>query len=184
MRIRKGKLRDRKDDFHRTPVQAVQALMRLEKLPPVIWEPACGDGAIVEPLREGGHIVVATDLVDRGCPISESGVDFLLFNCTRPAAAIVTNPPYKLAQSFVTRAVDIAPLVCMLLPLGFLAGQERMRWHYRMPLARVWVSSRRLPMMHRDGWLGPIATSTVDHAWFVWDQAWHESPVIGWFDWA
>lgn len=183
MRVLKGPLRERKDDFHRTPVEAVRSLLAIEKLPLWIWEPACGDGAIVTPLRNAGHLVTASDLVDRGCPDSKAGVDFLLLRAEPPALpyAIVTNPPYKLATAFVDRALTYSPLVVMLLPLGFLAGQERhSKRHW---LARVHVSSRRLPMMHRDGWMGPVATSTVDHAWFVFDQSYEGEPVIRWFDW-
>jgi hypothetical protein len=183
MRVRRAKLSERKDDYHRTPIEAVQALLRIEQLPIDIWEPACGDGAIVRPLREAGHLVRATDLVDRGCPVSESRIDFLMERaCPRETVrGIVTNPPYKLAQQFCARALALVPYVAMLLPLGFLAGQERhSKRHW---LARVHVSSRRLPMMHREGWAGPVATSQVDHAWFVWDQSWEGEPVIRWFDW-
>jgi hypothetical protein len=34
----------------------------------------------------------------------------------------------------------------------------------------MWVSSRRLPMMHRFGWDGPRATSNTCYAWFIWDR--------------
>jgi len=64
---------DRGDDFYATPRVAVDSLLAIEGkwLPNGrIWEPACGDGAIVTPLRKAGYRVVATDLVDRGCPSS------------------------------------------------------------------------------------------------------------------
>jgi len=157
------------EDFHRTPIEAVRALLEIERsrLPNLIWEPACGDGAIVLPLREAGYTVIASDLVDRGCPLSKSWVDFL--NERQGAPGIVTNPPYSLAQAFCAKALELSPYVAMLLPLGFLAGQRRMPWHRGSPLARVHIFSRRLPLMHREGYEGPKATSGVDHAWFVWD---------------
>src|SRR5262249_8719958 len=65
-------------DLYETPTPAVHALLAAEPLPPGnVWEPACGPGAIVRVLREAGHRVVATDLVDYGCPDSAGGVDFL-----------------------------------------------------------------------------------------------------------
>jgi len=89
----------RKDDLYETPAEAVRALLRAESLPDSVWEPACGPGSIVGILRATGHRVYATDLVDYGCPDSENGVDFLM---ERPpcfsVGAIVTNPPYKLAD--------------------------------------------------------------------------------------
>jgi hypothetical protein len=39
-------LAERGDDLYQTPSVAVQALMRVEKLPKVIWEPACGASLI------------------------------------------------------------------------------------------------------------------------------------------
>ena len=61
-------LADRRDDFYATPLEAIQAFISIERpfIPSRIWEPACGDGAIVMPLREAGYTVHATDLVARG----------------------------------------------------------------------------------------------------------------------
>lgn len=175
---------DRGDDFYATPPEAVAALLAVEEkwLPQgTIWEPACGDGAIVKPLRAAGYEVLATDLVDRGCPDSSIS-DFLAGN-TRPYHnAIITNPPFKLAREFVDTALESAPYVAMLLRLAFLEGVGRKDWFESSPLARVHVSSRRLPMMHREGWEGPKSTSAVCHAWFIWDKRHEGRPVVQWFD--
>jgi len=48
---------------------------------------------------------------------------------------------------------------------------------------RVWISSRRLPMMHRHGWQGPRASSNTCFAWFVWDERSEQKRIIDWFDW-
>ena len=63
-------LAEHRDDFYATPPEAVRALLSVENFSGTLWEPACGDGAIVNVLREAGHTVYATDLVDRGCPDS------------------------------------------------------------------------------------------------------------------
>lgn len=174
---------DRGDDFYATPRVAVDSLLAIESkwLPKgEIWEPACGDGAIVIPLREAGYSVGATDLVDRGCP--DSWVANFLDYSPYGADAIITNPPFKLAREFVDTALQRAPYVAMLLRLAFLEGAARKPWFESTPLARVHVSSRRLPMMHRDGWEGPKAGSAVCHAWFVWDKRHEGRPNIQWFD--
>ena len=65
----KAALSERGDDLYETPPVAVAALLKRETLPPVVWEPACGPGAIVSVVRAAGHTVIATDLNDWGCPI-------------------------------------------------------------------------------------------------------------------
>src|SRR5512142_3152061 len=87
-------LAERGDDLYETPPEAVRALLRVEDVPRVIWECACGPGSIVGVLRAAGHMVYATDLVDYGCPDSEARVDFLMERAPSFAVdAIVTNPP-------------------------------------------------------------------------------------------
>jgi hypothetical protein len=176
---------DRGDDFYATPPEAVTALLAVERkwLPAgAIWEPACGDGAIVNVLRAAGRSVFATDIVDRGCPDSHV-CDFLGDDLPFINDPIITNPPFKLARQFVDVALEHAPYVAMLLRLAFLEGGARKPWFVSTPLARVHVASRRLPMMHRDGWTGPKAGSAVCHAWFVWDVRHEGRPQLQWFDW-
>src|SRR5262245_25836468 len=100
--IKRAPLSERGNDLYETPAVATEALMRAEKLPQNVWEPARGRGAIVNVLRAAGHTVVATDLVDYKVPITAPGyysVDFLMEH-RAPAGVdcIVTNPPYKLAE--------------------------------------------------------------------------------------
>jgi hypothetical protein len=88
----------RGNDLYETPPVAVHALLRVETLPKVLWEPACGPGSIVTVLRGAGYRVYATDLADYRCPDSDGGVDFLMEGLPPfPIGAVVTNPPYKLA---------------------------------------------------------------------------------------
>ncbi len=169
-------LAGRKDDLYETPEVATRALLKAEALPEIIWEPACGPGAIVRVLREAGHKVYATDLVDYGCPDSDARVDFLM-ETSAPTyiGAIVTNPPFKLATEFAAHALMLAPKVAMLMRLAFLESEKRRAVLDSGQLARVHVFRNRLPMMHRDGWEGPKASGSVAFAWFVWDRS-HQGP--------
>jgi hypothetical protein len=45
---RRSPLAERGHDLYETPAVAVQALLRVERLPHVVWEPAAGRGAIVQ----------------------------------------------------------------------------------------------------------------------------------------
>jgi hypothetical protein len=98
--VGRAPLEERRGDCYDTPAVAIHALLKVERLPHVIWEPACGTGNIVAVLRQAGHNVIATDLNNRGCPDSLDRIDFLLpvkVDCE----AIVTNPPFALAEKFV-----------------------------------------------------------------------------------
>lgn len=174
---------DRGLDFYPTPKVAIEALIRIEEdsIPWVIWEPACGDGAIVEPLKNSGRTVIATDLVDRGCGVG--GIDYLLTSVPdRRIGGIITNPPYRLAQAFLEKAIQEVPYSAWLLRMNFVESMSRLPFFKSTPPARIWVSSRRLPMMHRAGWEGPIAPSNTCFAWFVFEKGATQSETR-WFDW-
>ena len=151
----------------------------MEEFAGLIWEPACGAGAISEVLIEHGHNVVSTDLVARG--YGTGGIDFLLEWQPR-APNIITNPPYKLALEFARHALALTTgKVALLLRLASsFESQARQAFFASDPPARVWVFGRRLPMMHRDGWRGRKAWSAIPHAWFVWDRGHNGPPTIGW----
>lgn len=167
----------RKDDLYETPPEAVTALLRAENLPDVIWEPACGPGAIVRVLRASGRQVYATDLVDYNSPDQDSaGWDFLMeTQLPIGVEAIVSNPPFKNGAEFVSKGLALCPKVIMLLRLAFLESASRSNILDGGQLARVYVFKDRLPMMHRGGWEGPRSTNTMAFAWFVWDSM-HKGP--------
>lgn len=85
-----------KDDFYPTPPEPTRAFLHAEidrlRDFPVIWEPACGDGAMVREMEAVGIKTIASDLIDRGC-----GADIRSFYDfgEPPAEAIVTNPPFS-----------------------------------------------------------------------------------------
>lgn len=165
-------LAERGNDLYETPAVAVEALLRAENLPGILWEPACGPGAIVRVLRAAGHQVYATDLVDyRSRDQDMARWDFLMERqLPLGVQAIVTNPPFKNAESFVAHALKLCPRVVMLLRLAFLESERRSQILDGGQLARVHAFRKRLPMMHRAEWEGRKASSSVAFAWFVWDQ--------------
>jgi hypothetical protein len=164
-------LADRGPDLYETPPQAVWALLSVEKLPRVLWEPACGPGSIVGVLREAGHEVIASDLNDWDCPQSETGVDFLMERrAPQGCQCIVTNPPFKLAGQFAAHALELVPTVVLLLRLAFLESVARSDVLDSGRLARIHVFANRLPMMHRNDWTGKRASSAIAFAWFCFER--------------
>lgn len=168
---------DRGPDFYASPFAAVPPLLVAERrrLPRRLWEPACGNGALVVPLRNRGFDVTATDLHDWGCPSAAGGVDFLsaVADRHRPAGdfGIVTNPPFGCVEDFIERAVGLAPYVALLLRLAFLESEGRMNWFPHVGLRRVHVIGERLPMMHRHGYEGPkLSNAGMCFAWYIFER--------------
>ena len=169
--------RRRTDDFHETPSRRRSIAGRRE-FHGTDLEPACGLGAISEVLIKHGHDVISTDLIARGYGVGRT--DFLL-EWRRRAPNVITNPPYKHALDFAQHALALADgKVALLLRLAWLESHARQAFFASHPPARVWVFSKRLPMMHRYGWTGRKASSAIPHAWFVWSRGRSGAPTIGW----
>jgi hypothetical protein len=166
-------------DLYETPAVAVEALLQVETLPLRIWEPAAGRGAIVNVLRAAGHEVFASDVADYGQPTHFAGRDFLAQSKLPDGVeAIVTNPPFKLIEPFVAHALSLSPRVIFLARLAFYESERRTPILENCGLARIYCFRRRLPMMHRAGWIEagrPTANSGISFAWFIWDRA-HTGP--------
>lgn len=105
-------------DFYATPAAAFLPLLELLPKGPIFWDPACGDRRLIEWLRESGREAFGNDLTQ--------GVDFLQDRSRREF--LITNPPFSLAFEFCLQALTVAPEVCLLLRLNFLASQGRSAW--------------------------------------------------------
>lgn len=178
---------ERGADLYETPAVAVQALLAVETIAKTVWEPACGPGAIVRELRASGRTVLAQDLIDYGCPDSIAPRDFFLESQPpKGCVDLVTNPPFMHAERFAEHAISLMPHVYLLMRVGFLEG---LRWERGLGkhLARVHVFAPRLPMMHRDGWQGPITNSSaIAFAWYVFARdcnAFGKKPSVSWVNW-
>lgn len=172
------------EDFYATEPRAAELLLELEEFDENIWECACGQGDLSKVFEKAGHKVLSTDLVDRG--YGTGGVDFLkcneVFN-----GDIITNPPYKYAQSFVEHALELVPdghKVAMFLKLQFLEGKARRELFEKYPPKVVYVASGRLLCAKNGDFEGMRAGggSAVAYAWFVWRKGHSGDTVIKWFN--
>jgi hypothetical protein len=197
---------ERGRNFYETPTEATHALLVLERFEDEIWEPACGKGAISRVLEAAGYDVFNSDIEDRGCANKHGELQRKLdfFQLKRALAHdgvpgvfqgrpdIVTNPPYGAElNAFVAHALrkHQPRKMALLLNLNFVCGFDDPDRNFvmdEMRPARIHVFTRRLPMMHRDGWTGPEASSRMNTAWFVWEQPHERSgreTVINRVDW-
>ena len=70
------------NDYYATEPRAATLLMDVETFSPRVWECACGEGHLAKEFEKAGHLVYATDLIDRGFGFVQ---DFL--ECTSPPPA-------------------------------------------------------------------------------------------------
>ena len=171
------------EDFYATDPQALRDFLNVFELPDKkIWEPAVGKGHLADVLKEFGHEVKCSDIVDRGYEGTELK-NFLLAN-EKFEGSIVTNPPYKYAQDFVNKSLDsIAEnhYVIMLLQLRFLESKGRRKFFDETPPEYVYVASSRIDCCKNGEPLKYKGNSAVAYAWFVWRKGFYGEPKIRWF---
>jgi hypothetical protein len=146
----------RKLDFYPTPPDVTHALMlQLNLEPCLIWEPACGDGAMTNVLLEYGHNVLSTDIA--------TGIDYLTAE-KMMVDAIITNPPFNLSHEFITKALSEAPIVAMLLKSQYWHAKKRYDLFMNNPPAYILPLTWRPDFMNGERGGSP----TMEVAWTVW----------------
>jgi hypothetical protein len=153
----------REGDFYPTPWQATEALLLREREYlreyQEIWEPACGDGAISEMLKLHGYHAVSTDLIDRGYG---GTLDFLKSDIA-PCRAIVTNPPFNVAEDFIRHAWDLGiDYMALLLKANYFHADCRVGLFNERKPARIY------PLAWRVDFTGGGANH-FDCMWVIWD---------------
>lgn len=162
-------------DFYPTPPWAARAgaelILRLDPSAKVVWEPACGEGHMADPL--GGYFerVWASDIHGHhygAVPdeIAQSGgVDW-----------VVTNPPFLLAADFLARGLEVANRgVALLCRLAFLESETRYQLLYGDKPVTVVAPFTERVAMQLGSW-NPKGSTATAYAWFVWVKG---SPIKG-----
>lgn len=164
---------DSADDFP-TPPWATRALCEhvldtSELKAMTCLEPATGRGHMSKPLQEYFQSVQSSDAHSYGYGQVR---DFL----TYPFEAlshdwVITNPPFRLAEEFVDRALIVARRgVAILARTVFLESVGRFEGIFRdRPPSTFAQFSERVPMVK--GRLDRKASTATGYAWFVWDKA-------------
>jgi len=173
---------ERGDNAYFTPVEAIRTLLSLESFSGVVKEPACGKANISTPMEEAGYRVQISDLVDYGTTTlsgDAQGVGDFLQSVAGDSEGvdIVTNPPYgkDILNKFVSHALrEHKPQkMALLLNSTFMFGCEDADRIFAMeecPPSRIYIFTRRLPMMHQQGWDGNEASNQMNTGWFVWER--------------
>ena len=148
----------RSHDAYLTPHWLVDALIahldadKLREM--VVCEPAAGDMRIFDKLEAKKKVWFEI----------QKERDYLKYDIGRGRIdAHITNPPFSLAQEFITKALGEASVVIMLQRVNFLGAEKRMQWWQDKLPTHLLVSSKR-PSFTDDG-----KTDGQEYAWYVWD---------------
>lgn len=173
-------------DYYATEPKAVELLLEVEKFSLKIWEYACGGGHMTQVLIDNGYEVLSSDIVDRGYH-NTSIIDFLkepLFKLEWDGD-IITNPPYKYAQEFIEKSLEVVNRgrkVAMFLKIQFLEGKKRKKLFEKYPPKVIYVSSSRLLCAKNGNFesMKQSGGSAVAYAWFIWEKGFNGNPIIKW----
>ena len=182
-----------KYDYYATDPRAVEMLLDLEEIRPIVLEPFCGEGHISKVLLNHGHRVISSDLIDRGFGFVNDVKDYKLINnnlyCKDNLVLnedfdIVTNPPYKHTNEFTEYVLNLLRPGCKLiqfLKLQFLETKGRRKLFEKYPLKKLYVSSSRL-VAAKNGNFSKEKGSAIAYGWFVWEKGYADAPIIKWFN--
>lgn len=160
-------------DYYPTPPFATRAMCEFIDLSrSIVWEPACGENYMADPLREYAAHVIASDVFDYGVGskvidfLSVGGDDAQLFQ-TRAFDCdwVITNPPFKLFSEFLDRALKVSKVgVAFFIRLQILEGAERYAKYYRDGLlTQVHQFTERVALVK--GRFDPSAESATAYCW-------------------
>lgn len=156
------------DDFP-TPPWATRALFEYvigHKPGRSVWEPAAGRGHMVSVLKGEFQNVRATDIEPRAPGITK--LDFTNPKKAKVVDWIITNPPYKLAESFWRMADLYAEEgVALLMRINWLQNPGRYARIFRAcPPSVVAIFAGRMPAAQGKVIRGPAGF--FQHCWVVW----------------
>lgn len=189
---RRAEPHDSLDDFP-TPPWATRALCEAIRHNFGLWihdhstesmtarEPAANRGHMVRPLREYFAQVEASDIFDYGAGFPVQ--DYLFGPEPEMVDWTITNPPFRLAEQFIDRALRTSRHgVAVIVRSAFLEGVGRYRSLFRdTPPSHVLQFTERV-VMHK-GKLSPKGSTATAYCWLVWQKSDGLLPTSTQFGW-
>jgi hypothetical protein len=150
--------------FHSCKIQSVR-------------EPAANRGHMVKPLREYFGQVEASDIHDYGAGFPVQ--DYLFGPLPDRTNWTITNPPFRLAEQFVARALQCSDNVAVIVRTAFLEGVGRHRdlFSKHRPSAVLQFTER--VVMHK-GKLSAKGSTATAYCWLVWMRGGEGSTEFRW----
>ena len=148
-------------DFYPTPADVTEALLDFLDLPiyTVVWEPACGDGHMVDVMKKHDLVVIESDI--------QHGYDFLTMDDI-DCEWIITNPPFSLADKFVERCIASGKPFALLLKSQYWHAKKRLPLFQSTPPTFVCPLTWRPDFLfEQDGSHKPL----MDVMWVIWERS-------------
>lgn len=170
------------EDYYATEPKALELWPKLVDFNDV-WEPAVGGGHLAHVIKNNNKLSRVSDIIDRGFENTEI-IDFLNYK-GHWSGDIITNPPFKLANEFLEKSMEITndgAKIALFLPIRYLEGQARYKVIQKYPPKEIWCSVKRLtcakngdPEIFKKG-------SATAYAWFYWEKGFKGDPIVKWFN--
>ncbi len=143
-------------DLCQTPAYALDPLLPYLKTDRVIWEPAAGEGYLVQALVGAGLAVIDSDIL--------TGRNFFEYD-PQEWDCLITNPPYSIKFPWIERCYELGKPFALLLPVETLGTKTGQKPFKRYGLELVLLPSRANFKMPDKGW---ESSSTFPTGWFTW----------------
>lgn len=169
-------------DLYITPLEALEAADKegLFDRFNVYFDPCNGLGDIADFLRAKGKKVYTSDKYDYGC--QDYVADFLTYEkVPADVECIIFNPPFKLSEEFIDKALSLHPNLLMFNRATILETASRSRKHKtkEWKLKKFWSFGYRVSCNK-----GTDREPTANAVWYgisEYDQNYTGEPTIDWF---
>jgi hypothetical protein len=157
-------LEEDEKDFYQTNPYMVQALYpHIRHLQGrLIVDPCCGEGVIVNGLRDAGHLAIGFDKF-----LGDNRIDYLNW-VPDSSHIIVMNPPYSSKYLFMDKAIREADEVYCLLPLNISNYNMMFKKYEDIPefIGKIQMSPKMI--LHKG--IEFHAGGTSQYCWYIWKK--------------
>ena len=144
-------------DACQTPAYAIDPLLPYLSQFNRIWEPACGEGLLVEALLDSKIDVFGSDIIE--------GNNFFDFEAAE-WDCIVTNPPYSIKFQWMARCYALGKPFALLMPVETLGAKTSQELFEKFGMEIMLLDKRVNFKMPNKGW--DSGGAQFPTAWFTW----------------
>ena len=138
-------------DHYQTPMGVFDPVISYVPKHYRIWEPACGQGNLVNDFTSKGYDVIGTDIL--------YGNDFFSYE-PNEWDILITNPPFSIKDKWIKRCYDLDKPWILLLPLTALEGQFRQKL-YREKGVNIMFFDKRINYINDNAKTGSPFASVI-----------------------